>query len=239
VGMYLAWWTHGHWHLNPYLLVPPAIVAFAVLGVGVAELFEWRGKRVGQIGELLVGLALLLFIGGGLEALFGTQPRVITGVEAGQVKVAGLAVHGTQIVAASAAVASAVGLYLGIRETRLGRAMRAVADNPDSAGLYGINIPIMRRAAMVLSVVVAGVSGVLIAPFTVLIPTAGSTYLISAFAIVIIGGVGNTLGALVAGLSLGVVEAMAAGYLESYWTSLVPLMLILAILMIRPNVGEI
>jgi branched-chain amino acid transport system permease protein len=238
VGLYLAWWTHDKFNLNPYVLVAPAIVAFGIVGFVVAELFEWRGKRVGQIGELLVGLALLLLISGGLEAIFASDPRILRDVNAGDLHIVGIIIHGTQIIAAAATLASAIGLYYVIRVSRWGRAMRAVANNPAAAGLYGVKVPIARRAAVILSVIIAGVSGVLISPFTVMTPGAGSTYLISAFAIVIIGGVGNTLGAVIAGLALGVIEAMASGYLDSYWTTLVPLILILAFLMLKPEIGE-
>lgn len=238
VGLYLAWWLHDRWDVNPYLVALPAVVFFGLIGLGVAELFEWRGRRVGEIGELLVGLALLLLIAGVLEVLFKTDPRIMRDVTLGNVDVAGLTVHGTQIISAAISVLCAVGLYGVIRFSRWGRAMRAVAANAEAAGLSGVHVPVAQRAAVVLSVIVAGVSGVLISPFTVITPSSGATYLISAFAVVIIGGVGNTLGALVAGLALGVVEALASGYLPSYWTTLVPLILILAFLMLKPEIGE-
>jgi branched-chain amino acid transport system permease protein len=112
-----------------------------------------------------------------------------------------------------------------------------VAQNPVAAGLYGVRVPIAQRLAVVLSIVLAGVSGIIISPFTVLTPSAGAAYLISAFAIVIIGGVGNTLGALLAGLGYGLITSVASGYLASYWTTLVPLALILLFLMLKPEIG--
>ena len=78
----------------------------------------------------------------------------------------------------------------------------------------------------------------MISPFTVLTPDAGTVYLISAFAVVIIGGIGNTIGAVVAGLGIGIVDSLSSGYLASYWTSLAPLILILAALLLRPETGE-
>src|ERR1700712_4038808 len=58
VGLDLAWGRPAKWNINPYVVVAPAIIGFGLLGFVIAELFEWRGKRVGEIGELLVGLAL-------------------------------------------------------------------------------------------------------------------------------------------------------------------------------------
>jgi branched-chain amino acid transport system permease protein len=238
VGLYLSWWLHDHWNISPYVVVVPAMIAFGLLGFVIAELFEWRGKRVGEIGELLVGLALLLLISGSLQALFASDPRIIRNVTVGNLNIGGITIHGSQIIAAAVALISALALFYVIRISRWGRAMRAVASNPIAAGLYGVNVPVARRASVIASVVLAGTSGVLISPFTVMTPDAGSTYLISAFAIVIIGGIGNTLGALIAGVALGIIESMASGYLESYWTTLVPLIIILAFLMFKPDIGE-
>ena len=116
--------------------------------------------------------------------------------------------------------------------------MRAVADNAEAAGLYGIRVPVARRAAVTISIVVAGAAGIVISPFTVLTPGVGTTYLISAFAVVIVGGIGNALGAVLAGVGIGLVTSLSSGYLASYWTSLAPLIVILLVLLVRPGLSE-
>jgi branched-chain amino acid transport system permease protein len=190
---------------------------------------------VGEIGELLIGLALLLLIGGLLEVIFTDSPKTITGLSLGHVSVAGLTLPGTELVAAGFTLVVAVALYVLVRVSRWGRALRAVADNAEAAGLYGVRVPVARRAAMVISIMVAGAAGVLISPFTVLTPDAGTSYLISAFAVVIVGGIGNTLGAVLAGVGIGLVNSLSSGYLASYWTSLAPLIVILLVLLLRPG----
>jgi branched-subunit amino acid ABC-type transport system permease component len=237
LGLYLALFAHDSLGLNAYEAFVPAMAVFGVLGVIVAELFEWRGRRVGEIGELLIGLALLLLIGGLLEVIFTDSPKTIRGLSLGHVSVAGLNLPGTELVAAGFTLVVAVALYLFVRASRWGRALRAVADNAEAAGLYGVRVPVARRAAVVISVMVAGAAGILISPFTVLTPDAGAAYLISAFAVVIVGGIGNTLGAVVAGIAIGLVNSLSSGYLASYWTSLAPLIVILLVLLLRPEAG--
>ncbi len=235
VGMYLGYEAYVAWRISPYLTLLPALVFFAVIGFVMAEVFEQRGRKVGEVGELLVGLALLLLINGLLELFFTDNPKTLSGVNIGGLGVFGITIQMTQIVAGIFAFALAGGLHVFIHTTRWGRALRATAEDPVVAGLYGVRVPVAQRAAVTLSIVVAGLAGVMIAPFTVLTPDIGTTFLISAFAVVVLGGIGNTRGAVIAGLFVGVVDSMAAGYLSTYWTTLAPLIIILGYLLIRPG----
>jgi branched-chain amino acid transport system permease protein len=235
VGMYLGYEAYVAWRISPYLTLLPALVFFALVGWAVAEVFEQRGRKVGEVGELLVGLALLLLINGLLELFFTDNPKTLSGVNIGGVGVFGITIQLTQIVAGIFAFALAGGLHVFIHTSRWGRALRATAEDPTVAGLYGVRVPVAQRAAVTLSIIVAGLAGVMIAPFTVLTPDIGTTFLISAFAVVVLGGIGNTQGAVLAGLFVGVVDSLAAGYLSSYWTTLTPLIIILGYLLIRPG----
>jgi branched-chain amino acid transport system permease protein len=238
VGLYLALFASQTLGLNVYEAFVPGVIVFVIVGIAAAELFEWRGRKVGEIGELLIGLALLLLIGGLLEVLFTDNSRTITGPVLGHVHLAGLAISGAEIVAVAFTLATAIALYVFLRRSRWGRALRAVADNAEAAGLYGVRVPVARRAAVTISIVVAGAAGIVISPFTVLTPDIGSTYLISAFAVVIADRIGNALGAVLAGLSIGIVTSLSSGYLASYWTSLAPLIVILLVLLLRPGLSE-
>ena len=235
VGMYLGYEVYVAWRISPYLTLLPALVFFALIGWAVAEVFEQRGRKVGEVGELLVGLALLLLINGLLELFFTDNPKTLSGVNIGGVGVFGITIQLTQIVAGIFAFVLAGGLHVFIHTSRWGRALRATAEDPTVAGLYGVRVPVAQRAAVTLSIIVAGLAGVMIAPFTVLTPDIGTTFLISAFAVVVLGGIGNTQGAVLAGLFVGVVDSLAAGYLSSYWTTLTPLIIILGYLLIRPG----
>lgn len=239
VGMYVGYALEQDLHINPYLGLVPAVVVFTVVGIGVAELFEWRGRKIGEIGELLIGLALLLLIGGALNVVFGSDPVRLQHTDLGSLKVAGVGILGTEMLAAAFTLVVAGGIYVLVRVSRWGRALRAVAENPGAAGLYGIRVPVAQRVAVTLSIVVAATAGLMISPFTILVPDIGASFLISAFAVVIVGGIGNTLGALAAGLGIGVVNALAAGYLSSVWTTLAPLIVILAFVIVRPKAAQI
>jgi branched-chain amino acid transport system permease protein len=234
VGMYLGYWIGHTLGLNPYVLFVPALLGFTIIGWGIAELFEWRGRKVGAIGELLVGLALLLLINGLLAVRFGTNPVTLSNFEMGSVSIAGTRIPGSEIYAAGFTLVVGVGIYLFLRGSRWGRALRAVAENPQSAALYGIRVPVAQRVAVTGSIALAGIAGLVISPFSVLTPDVGTNFLITAFAVIVIGGVGNTVGAVLAGLLIGVMDSLAIGYLSTVWTTLGPLLIILAFLLIRP-----
>jgi branched-chain amino acid transport system permease protein len=235
VGLYFAVFMNDHLGWNPYVALVPGLVFFTVVAIAVAELFEWRGRKVGEIGQLLIGLGLLLLIGGLLETVYGNKPRTLEGLTAGSVHVFGLVISGTEIITAVFTFVLAAATYVFVRRSRWGRALRAVAEDAEAAGLYGVRVPVAQRAAVVLSIVIAGIAGILISPFTVITPGIGTSYLISAFAVVIIGGIGNTLGAVGAGLAIGVIESLSSGYLAAYWTTLGPLVVILAVLLVQPE----
>jgi len=232
-GLYWALFFQDQFGLNPYFALLPGLAVFTAAGLVVAELFERWGRRVGEIGELLVGLALLLLVGGLLEALYTDRPKTIHGLTLGGVHVFGFVVFGTQIAAAVFTFALAGGLYLFVRFSRLGRALRAVAEEPTAAGLYGIPVPTAQLLSVAASVVLAALAGIVISPFTTMYPQIGTQFLLTAFAVVIVGGIGNTFGAVVAGLAIGVAESLASGYLASYWSTLAPLLLILVFLLFQ------
>jgi branched-chain amino acid transport system permease protein len=234
LGMYLGYATSTFLGLNPYVALVPSIILFGLLGWGISELFEWRGRKIGDIGELLVGLSLLLLINGLLAFTFGTDARTISNVDLGSVEIFGYLAPVTQLIAAGFTLVVALAIFFFVRSTRWGRALRAVSQNASAAGLQGIRVPIAQRAAVIVSIMLAGVAGMIISPFSVMTPAIGGAFLINAFAIVIIGGIGNTLGAVGAGLGLGVVSALATGYLDSAWASLAPLVIVLVMLLVRP-----
>lgn len=232
-GLYWALFFQDQFGLNPYVALVPGLVVFTVVGFGVAELFERRGRKVGEIGELLVGLAILLLVGGLLEALYTDRPKAIHDLTLGGLHVFGFVVFGTQIAASVFTFAVAGGLYVLVRVSRLGRALRAVAEDPIAAGLYGVRVPGAQRISVAASVALAAVAGIVISPFTTMYPQIGTQFLLTAFAVVIVGGIGNTLGAVLAGLAIGVADSLASGYLASYWTTLAPLILILVFLLFQ------
>ncbi len=128
-----------------------------------------------------------------------------------------------------------IGLAVLYRMTRLGRALRATAENREAAQLMGINAKRMVGLAYGLAGVMAGVAGVLVAPVTGALATAGAGLGLKAFAVAIVGGLDSITGTLIAGLLLGVAEQYVALYISPGLRDVVIFALVIAILLIRPS----
>jgi branched-subunit amino acid ABC-type transport system permease component len=138
-------------------------------------------------------------------------------------------------VAALVAILVTGGLYGFLYRTRAGRYIRAVANNRDAAELVGVPSVRILALSFGLGTMLAALSGALIAsffPFTIL---AGGGYELKSFVIVVLGGLGNPIGALFGGLILGVLEGVIPAFMETTWVPVVEFVLFVLILLVRPS----
>lgn len=127
-----------------------------------------------------------------------------------------------------------IALYVFFRCTLLGKAMRAAADNPQGALLLGISVRRVVSLAFALAGSLGALAGILITPITSMSYDAGLMLGLKGFSAAILGGYGSTLGAVVGGLLLGVLESMGAGFLSSAYKDAMAFLVLLAILFVRP-----
>ncbi len=138
------------------------------------------------------------------------------------------------IVAISFALMAA--LFTAIRHTQVGRALRAIAESPKSAALLGINVEGLFRATAFIAGALGGVAGVLIGlDFNAITPLMGQPILHKGIAVIILGGMGDIRGSLIAGLFLGFAEVMSKAYLSSQMGDAVAFGMLFLILLIRPS----
>jgi branched-chain amino acid transport system permease protein len=130
---------------------------------------------------------------------------------------------------------SIAALYLFMKFTFLGKALRAVAQDRETAGLMGINPNLLIALTIVIASALAGIGGALLGPVLVLTPFAGASVIVKAFAIVIIGGFGNMQGTIIAGLLVGVIEAFTVQYFGAGLIDLVVFVLLLIMLVVKPT----
>jgi len=136
-------------------------------------------------------------------------------------------------------LAAAVGLIIAshtfLYRTKLGRAMRATFQDRDAAALMGINIDRMNMTTFALGAALAAIAGGLLGPIFWLLPTMGFVAVTKSFAVVVVGGLGSFPGAIVAGLLLGVVESLGAGYISSGYRDAIGFVLIILVLLVKPT----
>ena len=186
-----------------------------------------------EADSILATFGMLFVVQGGLLLLFGGQYYSDRFLQSAVV-ILGDAVEANKLVTAAFAIVAAVGLTLALTYTRTGTAIRAVAVAPGSARLVGIDVPRLSAFAFALGGALSAAAGVLVSMSLLFSATSGVLFTMKALIIVIMGGAGNLLGALIAGLILGIAEIAVARLIDPGLTIAINFVLFLAVLLIRP-----
>jgi branched-chain amino acid transport system permease protein len=224
--------------LPMWLAVVLALAVCATYGVAVEALavrpFASRGSNAWLMSTVALGIVLDNLV----MHTFGKEPRSLPSPLAGeQISLGGigLGVYALHLVIPAIGLAMAAMLHVVSRRTRWGKAVLAVAQNPDAARLMGIPIRRTITASFALSTCFAGIAGILIAPLFNVSAEMGTLFGIKAFAVAILGGIGSAWGVMAAGLLFGIAEALIATYIGSGYTQIITFGLVIALLAIRPD----
>jgi branched-chain amino acid transport system permease protein len=199
----LQWFGINYW--AALVLAPLAV---GVLGIVVERLFLRRLYKLNPLYGLLMTFGLALVIEGSLHQLFGASghsysvPSALTG--AFNLGFMILPIYRAWVILVSVVVCFST--WFVIERTRLGATLRAATENAPLLQAFGINVPLLVAATYGGGVALAALAGVLSAPVVLVSPLMGNSLVIVVFAVVVIGGMGSILGAIVSGLALGVIE---------------------------------
>jgi len=222
-----------------YLLsLVAALGAGALLGLAVnaAVFAPLRRRGTDELRPLIATIGVSVLIENGQLALFGPIPYQFDSPLAREtLRVGRIFVSAQSLLVMAVSVAAIAALYAFMRFTFIGKALRAVAQDRETAGLMGINPNLVIALTIVIASALAGMAGALLGPVVVLTPFTGATLIVKAFAIVIIGGFGNMEGTIMAGLLVGVIEAFTVQYLGSGLIDLVVFAMLLTMLVVRPT----
>ena len=222
--------------LNFFVAIPVAIVLGVILGalIELTLLRPLRGADIDTTMLVMIGAWIMLqngeqFVWSGIaksvETPFPYDPLVIGPVSIGW----------DRVFVFFSALALIAGTYLLINHTRLGVAMRATFQDPETAALMGIRVDWIYTITFALGSGLAAAAGALLGPIFVVTPTMGNLAALKAFAIVILGGLGNLVGATIGGFVLAFVEELGAGYISSGYRDAMGFLMIILILLLRPQ----
>lgn len=201
----LSWLGVNYWLA---LLLAPLIVGLC--GVVIERLALRRLYRLDHLYGLLFTFGLALVIEGGFRYFYGAtgQPYAAPALLSGGVNLGFmyLPVYRAWVVVASLIVC--FGVWLLIEKTRLGACLRAATENPTLVQAFGVNVPLLLTLTYGLGTGLAALAGILAAPIYQVSPLMGSNLIIVVFAIVVVGGMGSIMGAIVTGYMLGILEGL-------------------------------
>lgn len=234
-AMFACFALHRYAGIDPYIA---ALLLFPVfLGVG-ALLFKSVIVPIleaSQAAHLLTTLALLIVIENGANLLFGGDMRSVNlGIGGKSLTIAGIALPWTRLIAAFGSLAAIGGVWAFLRFTRFGAEIRAAADNRIGALLVGVPIRRVFLRAFALGTATAAFAGCLLMPFYLVNPYVGHDFMLKAFVIAIIGGLGSLPGALVAGVIVGMLEAAGGLFFTASLGNALVFGLLMIVLLIRP-----
>ncbi len=195
-----------------------------------------RARRVSPVMLAMASLAMALILRSLIYVLWGPQFVFYTSAlrPAWQLPL-GIRIRPDQLFILAAAWTLVVLLYLLLQRTRMGRAMRATADNAHLALVTGIDTDRVVVWTWVLGAALAAAAGVLYGIDAQLRPDMGWSFLIPLFAAVILGGIGNPFGALAGGLVIGIVQQVSTAFLLPTYKSAVAFLVMIVILLVRPR----
>jgi branched-chain amino acid transport system permease protein len=221
------------------LALPAAAIATGGLAVLIDALLLTRLRRAKapELASLMVTLGATLLLYAVLTAWLGTEIRRFPpGLVGGAVEFGGIRISGAQALIIVTTFVLVAGLLTLLRRTRLGLAIRALAENPEAAQLMGVDAGRTVAFVSFASGALGAAAGVLIGlEYNAIQPYMGEAMMLKGFAVIIIGGLGDIGGALIAGLLLGMAEALTAGYLASTLKDAVGFVLLVLTLWVRPD----
>ena len=236
IGAYVAFTAATVFGLNAYLSILVAIVTIALIGAGLERLTFRRVLGTDKLNEIFVSLGLIYVFENVAVLLWGNKLKQIKspfqglGLPLGEVSISY-----DLLLAISVVTVILIALFVLIKKTKIGLAMRATSQRSDTSMLMGVNIEKVYIFTFALGAALAGAAGALygiIFPFN---PSIGALPTIKAFAIIMLGGLGSIPGAIIGGLLYGIAENTAVYFLGGIWQDAIAFALLIIVLVIRPT----
>ncbi|UFJ39125.1 branched-chain amino acid ABC transporter permease [Brevibacillus humidisoli] len=235
VGLYLI--TEVEMPLGIAFLT--AIIVSAVLGLILeyTALRPLRKKNVPHLASLISTIGFAILVEEAMHKLFGADSRAVPVSLGSEMYDLGVVqVRGVDLIILTVSLVLMFVLHFWINRTKMGKAIRATAENNETASILGINTNMVIVATVVIASALGGVAGSLIGlAYSALIPSMGLNLGFKGLAVLILGGVGSITGAMVCGILLGIAEVFSVAYGDSSYRDAVAFGLIILILLFRPQ----
>jgi branched-chain amino acid transport system permease protein len=234
LGAYLAFWAFSLIHLNPLLSVALAVPVFFFAGMMIHRRITERLMNAPELSALILtfGMSILIW---NLAQFFWTNTFRSVPYLTGSFPFFGLVFAKSKTVSFFLALGITAALFAFLKYSRLGKGIRATSQNSEVALICGINTTQMRAVTFGMGIALAGAAGAIVSLQWVIFPQMGGSYVSKAFAIVVLGGLGNIQGALAGGLIIGLLESLVTQYWSAKMAQIIPSTTILLILLLRPT----
>ena len=234
VGSYCMFYLVSRLGLNFFLSLVIATVVVGGLGV-VVERFGFRPLQGDPDRSMIVSIGLMLALQNVMLAVAGGISKSIKSPFHGVVQASGITISWDRLIIVLVALFLVIVLFLFIRTSKTGQAMRAISEDRVAAGLQGISINRISATAMALGCGLAAIAGAVVGPIFAVSPTMGSFALMKGIGVIILGGLGSLAGAVFGGLIIGMIDGIVPVYTSGYAASVISFAIVILILLLRPQ----
>ncbi len=235
LGAYIMLWCNQTLMLNFWVAALAGILTTGVISV-LTERVAYRFVRTRPLAAPVVALGLLLVLdNSALDLWGGAHVSLSPPYGAFLVRLGPVMIPGVGLAVVVIAALALIALHLLLRYSRVGRAIRAVSQNPEAAAIVGIDLEMQYVVAFFISGILAGVTALAYAPTFAVYPYMADNIILNGFVVVILGGLGSVWGAVVAGLLLGIIESFAALYVSDAYQTMFGFAVLLAVIVLRPG----
>jgi branched-chain amino acid transport system permease protein len=237
IGAYVTFTFFALSGFNPYVLLAASIPILILTGVTIERLCFRPILGTGKLNEIFISIGLIYILENAAALIWSDEWKVIhSPYEAITITIGGMKIPVDYLIIILTTVLILIALWLFLKRSRLGRAIRATSQNRKAATLMGINVERMDMLSFGIGAGLAGAAGTLwVVSGQVFNPYMGSVPAVKAFAIVIIGGLGSIPGAIIGGLVLGIAENFTIFTIGGAWKDAIAFLILIIVLIIRPT----
>jgi branched-chain amino acid transport system permease protein len=235
IGAYIAFFCISSFGAPYWLALLVSICTLYITGMGI-ERFVFRPfYKQPHISSFIVAVGLIFILENGALVLWGADFRRIAAPTNAIFNVLGTTITSQRLLVIGVAALLIVAIHLFIKKTRLGAAIEATSQNREGAQLMGINTGFVGQATFGLGTALASVAAVLVAPILLISPVMGESVIAMAFVIIILGGMGSFVGAVIGGYMIGLLETMISTYITSYYAEAIIFGILVLVLAVKPT----
>ncbi len=236
VGAYVTWYLIAKLYMSEWAAILLAVVGCTVLGVVIEKVAYKPLRKSARISLLITAIGISFLLENVAQLIFTANPRMFTNLFPGNMDLGSLTISNNTVVTILVSVALMVGLTLLVDKTKIGKAMRAVSEDNDTAQLMGINVNNTISFTFGLGSALAALAAVLYCcSYTQINPTMGSMLGLKAFVAAVLGGIGSIPGAMIGGLVIGIAESLTKGYVASSYADAIVFGILIVVLLIKPT----
>ena len=233
---YLCYWGFTLLGVDPYLSIVPVVIIAMLLGVGFYYgLFKEAAAMQDRISSLLIAVGLMFIVENFMTVVWTPNPRaIVTSYGFATFSILGTNITLVRLIALGIAIVATAGVYLFLRRTLIGTAVRATSEDGEAGTLMGISPNRVNAIAFALGMGLAAIAGINFATTYSFDPNYGFDITLKALIALTLGGIGNVGGALLGGIIIGVIESLASYWVNMGWAQAILFVIFILALTFRP-----